>query len=133
MSLGYLVAELFEPNCRICFTFRQQDSHAFTAHNDARLLCGSCFSGLCNGSTNALEKSNRVRHPIYHERRKRLSHIYCNVVPILNGLPNIQALILQSFKKTIPVRRGGHNDGAIPHIQSGSDNTSKVVKKNSFI
>jgi hypothetical protein len=38
MSLGYLVAELFEPNCRICFTFHKQDSHAFTAHNDAAAL-----------------------------------------------------------------------------------------------
>ena len=106
VCFGYLVAELFEPNRRIYFAFRPQESCAFTAHNNPRLFCFCPFLGCFNDAANASEKSNRVRQTTHHHCRERFANIQRNISSFLYFVPNIQALFLQSLKKKGPVLLG---------------------------
>jgi hypothetical protein len=77
--------------------------NAFSANCNAGLLS---FRGVCrryDEITKEVQKPSCIRHPIDHECRERVGSIQRDISALLNRSTDIQAVCLQSWKKTVPV------------------------------
>lgn len=75
VSRGYLIPELFEPNRCRRLPLRPQHRRTLCARGDAETFCFRNLGPSHDEVTHGLEESDRVRHVIDHESRKRFSHI----------------------------------------------------------
>ena len=101
--LGYLIRETFDLNCRLSIALCPQDMNAFSENCNAGLLSLRSVCRCHNEIIKEVQKSSWIRHAIDHECRERVGGIQGNISALLNRSTNIQAVCLQSWKKTVPV------------------------------
>src|SRR4029077_12157021 len=83
--------------------------------------------------THGLEESDRIRHVIDHECRKRFSHIQRDVTSLLNRWTDVQATALQGRNETVPMGLGRNHKDRVPGLQNGGNKVGKAIKKLGFI